>query len=709
MWFWLRALTLLAPTGVVLAALWLAGEARQLEFRNDEELIVAMPTEPGPFNPLMPGTGFTREITELVFDRLLRLDDELQLQPHLANRWEYRHGATLYFLDEEKAAAAAELIEQSRQSWPAWSLQDAVHDGDMLHLVSSNPRLTWLDDLLGILDPESLAPLLHVRLKLREAVTHSLENFLTGSVEKGQLRQVTYDGDRIADLYLQGDTDLFLKELRLYYESNRGLEPEIDVVGPVSKLVALDFEIELRDDLRWHDGEPVTADDLVFTFQEVVRPGSPWTLRNAFHFAERMEKLTDYRVRVRCREYYAPALERWAKLPLLPAHLLRQAVLPATWEAFFLRPIGTGPYRLESLDSGTSMTLAANPDYFRGMPRQATVRYLNLPDPAERRMAMRLGQIDVFPPNPGRYFQEASTGVYAEVVNDVERHQNFVAWNLDRSTFSDPRVRQALAKLVDCDALYDTVSSDRVGPWSGLFYPGSWFCDTSPEPMDQDSAAAEKSLMVAGWRKSEEAWKNSNGDPLSFTLAYDKDDPLHRDLAMSLAADWKRAGIVVTLEALDWRTLVAERLVPREFDALLLGWELDFSRDQYAVWHSSEARPEGSNFSGLRDETTDRLLEKLREEDQESAVIAAATELQQRIAELQPCLFLCSTGRQIAMRGGVVRQSRPAVDGGWQAGPVSVGKAGMFASRPWWVRVIPSSPPNNPDPAPPKEIPESAP
>ncbi len=87
MWFWLRPLTLLAPAGVVAAALWLVGESGRLEYRKDGDLVVAIAHEPGAFNPLMPGTGVTREITELIFDRLLRLDDDLQLRPHLMTSW----------------------------------------------------------------------------------------------------------------------------------------------------------------------------------------------------------------------------------------------------------------------------------------------------------------------------------------------------------------------------------------------------------------------------------------------------------------------------------------------------------------------------------------------------------------------------------------------------------------------------------------------
>ncbi len=701
----LRALALLAPLAVVAGLVWLAGQARMLSYRDDADLVVAVQETPARFNPLMPGRGAEREITELVFDRLLRLDDDLRLRPHLLERWEYRHRATCYFLDAGKAAAAAAVIDQSRDRWSDWLLEDFVLDGDQVHLISGSPERRWLDEILNGFDRETIAPLLQVRLTLRSAVAQSLGDFLAGSVEKGKLRHLDYDGDRVAHLYLQGETDLFLKELRLYYESNRNLEPEIEVMGPVDRIAELDWDAELRGDLRWHDGTPATADDLVYTFEEVTRPGSPWPLREAFGFVESMEKVDERKVRVHCREFYAPAPERWAKLPLLPAHLLSQAVGPDAWERFFARPVGTGPYRLRSAPPEGPVVLEANVDYFRGAPRQGEVRYLTVTDFERRRLDWRLGKIDVLAPASEQEWHwlfetgaKARPSIPVDTVRDAGRFQSFVAWNLDRDRFTDPRVRRGLAYLIDVEKLLATLPEPRPRAWKGLFFPGSWFCQSSPGPLAPDADLAAVLFGEAGWKRDEGGkWRTREGRVVDLTLSYDRADLLHARLAEHLAERWNRAGIDVKLEALDWRALLEERLATREFDALLLSWELDFSRDHFAVWHSSEAGPGGSNFSGLRNQQVDGLLEKLRRERDEAAVIATATELQDLVRELQPCLFLCSTGRELAFRKDAVEQARPASDGTWNRGPIAVGRAGLFASRPWWVRVAPGAP-ANPEP-----------
>ncbi len=689
MFFCLRALTLLAPLAAVAAIVWLGSQARQLRHRVDDDLIIAVRTLPDSFNPLLASRdGAGREITALVFDTLLRLDDDLHWRPHLLESWGYRHRATCHFLDPEKAAAAAARLEEEKAARVEWMLEEIVRDGDALHLVSANPRNDWLDDIVRRLDPADLAPLLEVRLTLREAVAHSLADFLSVSVEKNQLRHLDYDGDREARLYLLGDTDLFLKELRLYYESNSNLEPVIEVLGPVNRLSELDFDLVLREGLRWHDGEPVTADDLVFTFEEITRPGSTSALRHAFDFVESVERLDELRVRAHCRRHHAPALESWGGLTPLPAHHLRQAVGPAEWGKFFARPVGTGPYRIESVEPAASVTLRASDSTVRAAPGQETLRYVAMPDSAKRRWEWRLGTVDIMEPDAVERRWLESGAASAEWARDAARHQVFVAWNLDRPALADPRVRRALTHLIDRGTLLEDLPDGgwRVRPWTGLFFPGAWFGAESVEPLAHDVERAIALLTGAGWVRdaTDGRWRDQQGQVIDLTLSYDARHPLHSALAERLEAGWQAAGVGITLDRRD-RDEPGE-----EPDALLLGWELEASRDQFAIWHSSRAMKGGTNFTGLRNQEVDRLLEKLRTVELEPEVVASATELRREIRELQPCLFLCSLGRELALRPGAVEQARPAPGGGWTRGPVAVGRSGLPGSRPWWVRKVPT-------------------
>lgn len=685
---WLRPLLFLAPVGVIAATLWLANQARALIYRTDADLVVAVRAAPGAFNPLATSTGATREITELIFDRLIAMDEDLQPLPHLATRWGYRHHATVFFRSPVAAETASKALAAARECWGDWGLTETSRDGDRIELVTTDPRPGWPEAVIVTLDQSGFANPRLVRLTLRDTIEESLGDFLASSVEKGKVRQVRYRDGREADLFLDSDdAEGFLKELRLYYESNRNLEPKIDDRGETFGFVDLDFEIELRPDVRWHDGEALTADDLVFTFGEISRPGSPWSLRGAFDFVERLEKVDDHQVRVRCREYFAPALEVWAKLPLLPEHRLRAASSPADWAAFFARPVGTGPYRLESTWPDGGVVLGSNQAYFGGAPRQATIRYRVLADPQSRLREMKLGLIDVFQPDEMERRWSAQTG-RAAVMEDAARYHSFVGWNTDRPMFREAAVRRALAQAVDLRALLPSIASGHAEPWPGLFFPGSWYGPAQSAELSHNPKAAEDALRSAGWVRdaSDGSWRDAQGNPISFSLAYDRADSLHAELAGALERAWEAAGIAVRLEPAGWDDLLEKRLAPRDFDALLLGWEVDFSRDRWAVFHSSQAGPGGSNFCGLKDARVDEWLTILRREDAPDTVRNAADGLQKRIADLQPCFFLCATGRALAFRRDAVLQSRPAKGDIWVDEPIAIGHQGLQPSRPWWVR-----------------------
>lgn len=682
----LRWLLFTSPAWVVAGILWLGNEAGRLRYRSDSDLVVAVRELPRVFNPLLPSAGdaATREITEMLFDHPFRRDDELKLRAHLVQSWQARQKVTFFFSSVENAALGAEAITGAQEKWKEWGLRDAIREEDRIHAMIEGHEPGPATRMTTVLKPEWLAKLIHVRLTVKEAVSQSLGDFLSSSVEKGQIQLIGYDGDRIANLYLLGETDLFLKELRIYYESNLKLEPVIDVLGNVSTVAALELGLSLREDAKWHDGTPVTADDLVFSFREVTRSGSGWPQKNAFDFVASVEKTGDYTLLVALRDRFAPMLESWEKLPVLPWHLLRDAVSKKDWDAFFRNPVGNGPFRLEPSARG-DLALSANASYFLGQPRQPRIVYRRLANPRTRHLAVKLGQVEAFFPDEPELVNGGGSGA-VEWVRDVPRVQNFVVWNLDRGRFADGRVREGLARSVDLDQILKEAGKGRLNPWGGLFFPGIWYCPEGPELLSHDASRAAELMKEGGWKHSETGWLDGDYDPVEFRLTYDPANDLHAGLAAALARAWEQAGIRVVLEPMEWQGIIAERLAPRDFDALMLGWELGFGRDQFGVWHSSRAGPGGSNLAGLKNQVVDELVSRLRVEEDESKIAELARDLQRQVYEMQPFLFLGDTGTVMGIRRDSMEEMRPREDGAWLTGPPAVERSGLYASRPWWVR-----------------------
>jgi ABC-type transport system substrate-binding protein len=160
-------------------------------------------------------------------------------------------------------------------------------------------------------------------------------------------------------------------------------------------------------------------------------------------------------------------------------------------------------------------------------------------------------------------------------------------------------------------------------------------------------------------------------------------------MAEALVEQWLGIGVVVEIEKLPWQEILTERLLPRQFDGVMLSWETPLGRDRYATWHSEAAAEGGGNLFGLRNQVVDELLQTLRFESDADSIATAASSLQEMIAELQPCLFVCESGRIIWTRERAIETARSSPDGGYQISEPGIGKAGLERVRPWWVRKEP--------------------
>ena len=163
----------------------------------------------------------------------------------------------------------------------------------------------------------------------------------------------------------------------------------------------------------------------------------------------------------------------------------------------------------------------------------------------------------------------------------------------------------------------------------------------------------------------------------------------HLRLALGLAEQWAGIGIEVKVETLPWEEILAGRLPGRDYDAVLVSWELPKGRDLRDWWHSGASQAGGGNLGGLRDAEVDHLLESIWEETDPVKLTELTASLQRAIAALQPCLFVCDSGRLLTVRPGAIEVRAPGVE---EPVPLESIGAPLANSRPWWVKRIPAKP-----------------
>ncbi|NNE92014.1 MAG: hypothetical protein HKN23_10240 [Verrucomicrobiales bacterium] len=687
---WLRVFLFTAPVALAAAGAWIFTQARQFQFERSEDLIYVIQQPPGEFNPFLPSTGVTREITDMIFERLFRRDDDLKLRGHFAESWENRQRIVLRMKDEETAETAALLVvDEENPEVKALNILEAERQGPEIRVWLEGYDRSKIDQFLALFSEEEKADLLHVRLQLKDSIRESFELFLGNSIEKEKIEMMHYRSAREVDLFVGGETDLFLKELRLYYESNRNLEPEIELLGKSNFYTEMDMSLRLRDDLLWQDGQPITANDVIFSYEELTRPGSIYPLGSEFWFVSSVEKIGDLEIRINCLEASAVMLESWEKLPILPAHRLNPNMTDEAWRDFFRNPVGSGPYGLLERRNDGGVMLRAHEGYFRGAPKQSHVIYQLIPDREERLLALRRGKIDVVEPDVRELAWMGREQDTIRFLEDAPRFQTFLAWNLRREKFSDPRIRRALAYAVDLETIVKECSEGHASPFRGLYFPASPYNHDSENTPKFRPREAKRLFEEAGWKPDETGEKLRhlpNGDPARFTLAFDESNLLNGKVAAELKRSWGRHGIRVRLLPMSWAELIETRVTDSKFDALMLGWELEVGRDQSRVWHSRYATPGNSNFTGLRDKQVNHLLDEILHETDPEKTVELTAQLQDLIAELQPCLFLFQTGRKLAVPRDSLVLIRPRLDGEMRVEPLMIGRTGIESVRPWWVR-----------------------
>lgn len=686
--FLLRAIFYAFPIAVVGVGIWLFNRVSDLSLADDRSAMVCAIREPvGYLNPALPQKGVTREITNLVFEPTLIRDDELIIRPNLIDSWSFQTVVVIRSESEEAAGETEAMIRSGEFLGGNLKVLSIDRRESVLTVGLEGFEGGLTKKLIGNIDPALLGDYLLVKLILRDSIAVSFETFLKASVEKTQIKMLEYEGDSTVSLFLKGDTDLFLRELELYYESNRSLDPEIDVVGTQCYTSYHEMTLNLRTDVRWHDGVRFGADDVLFSYNQFTSPNSPLPLANSFWFVEDLIRVDDYTLTILCSDEPNMMLESWEKLPIVPAHLFSEMKKPEESLQFFARPVGNGPYRFVERRRDGGCVLEVNENYFREPPLEKRLVYEKAGSLESILLAIRSNRLHVIVPDE-RFVKwtERNPGMVKEVPC-LARYQHFVAWNLDSEPFDNISVRNALAKGVDLKRVRRDSINQFQQPSESLFYPGVPYCDEEMLLPLHDPGEAARILDEAGYplKKGESIRVDASGAQFSFKLTVNEGNPDHLYFAEELVAQWSALGVKVEVDPVSREVMMSERLATRDFDALILNWELPLERDRYTTWHSSGIG-NGSNLFGLRNQIVDETVTKLRYEEDLIHVKRLTSRLQKEIADLQPCLFIGDSGRLITVRDDSLEVTREGVGGEPIVQRLGVGKAGLERSRPWWVR-----------------------
>lgn len=447
------------------------------------------------------------------------------------------------------------------------------------------------------------------------------------------------------------DADMDLS--RLVYSGLLTVTPEGGLEGDLAESVEVSADgktitVKLRRGVRWHDGEPFTAEDVLLTVRLIQDPVVKSPIASKFQGVA-VSKDDDFTVRFTLKEPYAPFLTT-LQTGMLPSHIW-SAVPPQgiALAEYVLRPVGTGPFKFEKLKraefSGEirEYQLARNPGYHGSAPLLDTLlfRFFSTTDDLFR--ALRQGEVEsvnFLSPSLVRDAERLS----AITVKRLHLPQYFAVFfnQTKHAAFGDRAVRRALTAATDRDAIIrdalhgEGIRADTPIPQGSIGHAS----DLATVPFDPEQAKQE--LENAGWKDQDsDGVREKDGTVLRFTLST-TDWPEYVRTAQLLADQWRAIGVDVSVQPATVGTMQAEILRPRNYEALLYGEVLGVDPDPYPFWHSTQTRDPGVNLALFKDREVDKLLEEARKTTEAEKRAVIYRQFQERVIAEAPALFLYS-------------------------------------------------------------------
>lgn len=413
------------------------------------------------------------------------------------------------------------------------------------------------------------------------------------------------------------------------------------------------LDLELQPEARWHDDRPFSASDVLATFAIVQHKHSGADQKSDLASVTKVEAVSTHAVRLHLSQPAPYLLQALAHLTIWPAHLLAGVDPGALGQRPFVRaPIGTGPYRFASWQSGVEIVLTRAPKYWGKPPSIERLRFVIVRDRGVALSLVERGELDVLwrlPPGRRDEVLAEPKLAGATVFEWTPRAYYFVVYNLRSPLLADVRVRRAIDMLIDRQRFSQVAFGGRAPLATGPYVRGSSSYDTTIAPPSRDVERARALLTEA-----------LGGKKVGLTFLATAGSRTVEQLATGIVQDLAPLGIDVAIENVDFATQL-ERL--RRGDFLLSALQLTVAREQdnYNLFHSSQAAG-GQNYAGLRDPEVDKLLDQARTTADPAARHALDRRLHKLLSEKLPFSFLVAAPVETLI-GPRVRGLAPSNDG----------------------------------------------
>ncbi|RMG07085.1 MAG: hypothetical protein D6731_24400 [Planctomycetota bacterium] len=416
------------------------------------------------------------------------------------------------------------------------------------------------------------------------------------------------------------------------------------------------FVFHLRHGVRWHDRQPFSADDVVFSFDTFMNPAvDAAQMRQSFEDLERYEKVDDHTVRFLFKRQYFGAFSACAGALVYPRHRFQPDQFQDAPEEFGKHfnehpdhsgPVGLGPYKFSRWDRGKMLEVVRNEDWWvtpKGpdgkrhslvpwidpdRPYLDRIRWIIINNKAAALKALQNGEVDAdFDVEPSTWVDpDTNTPEFtAHFVRAkfLQPLYTYIGWNEDRKGvgperqfFRDRRVRTAMTLLIPREKILREIHHGLGEIVTGPFFKYGPYCDPEVPVLPYNPRRAKLLLDAAGWIDHDgDGIRDRDGVPFEFDYVIHNMRDYHQKIADIIKESVEQAGVRMNIRKLDWAVFV-DTVQDQQFDAVRFAWGEPncVETDPFQIWHSSQASGRGSNYISFRNPIADRIIMENRRE-----------------------------------------------------------------------------------------------
>lgn len=467
----------------------------------------------------------------------------------------------------------------------------------------------------------------------------------------GTYREAAVGQPRYLNPILAGANDVDVDISQLVYSGLFKLDANLQLQNDLATGYELsadnvEYKVSLRQDVQWHDHEPFTADDVVFTISSIQTPDYASPLASSFQGVT-VEKIDDYTVLFKLKQPYAPFLTSLT-VGIVPEHVW-ESVAPrnATLAEQVLKPVGTGPYSFDEIKTRrktgdiTELRLVKNENYYGPKQYLDKIVFSFYPQHEDAIAALQRGSVDGVAFLPLKLRDDVAKR-RSLTIHHVRLPQYFALFfnQSANKALADAGIRTALELATDRNRIVHEALQDEADVVYLPIPPGLLAYNEELAQPPYNPEQARKNLEEAGWQDTDgDGIREKDGQRLHFTITT-TDWPDYVRTAEIIQQQWREVGAETEIKHFGPGTIQQSVISPREYEILLFGEILPADPDPYPFWHSSQAKSPGLNFSQFKNEAVDKLLEEARKTIDPIKRTELYRDFQGKILDLKPALVL---------------------------------------------------------------------